>query len=162
MNRARVRFSDEISRLRAIGFSEFCCYTELLPKYSAITHLLIFVLAKLNREIIQVESPLRLTMSQPILAHRERGAYALVFGMGVKFYTLFTDGTGLISANFPSQPVQDMIRKIYKSAEPRGIEECWQAHNLEVVNFQRMGRVVDNLIRFESYISISRREDTTA
>ncbi|MCK6582116.1 MAG: hypothetical protein L6Q49_03350 [Anaerolineales bacterium] len=162
MNLARARFSDEIRQLRAVGFTDFCCYTELLQNYSAITHLPIFILAKLNREIIRVESPLRLAMSQPILAHRERGAYALVFGMGIKFYTLFTDGTGLISANFPSQPIQDMMLKIYKTAEPRSIEDCWQVHNVEVAGFQKMGREVDNLIRFESYLSISRREETTA
>jgi hypothetical protein len=162
MSRARTRFSGEISRLRALGFSEFCCYTELLPRYSAITHFPIFILAKLNREIVRMESPLRLAMSQPILAHRERGAYALVFGMGVKFYTLFTDDTCLITANFPSQPIQDMFLKIYKSAEPRSIEDCWRAHAAEAEAFQQAGKRIEEGIRFENYISISRREDATA
>lgn len=161
MNRARMRFRSEIERLRSLGFSEFCCYTELLPRFSALIHFPIYFLALYNREIIRVESPLRLAMSQPILVHRDQGAYALVFGMGVKFYTLFTDDTGLITANFPSQPIQDMRLKIYKSAEPRSIEECWQAHLGEMTGFGATGKRVDDRIRFEAYISISQREDQT-
>ncbi len=158
-DKARTRFEEEINRLRAFGFSEFGCYTELLPNYSLLTHLLIFVLAKSNREIIRVESPLRLAMSQPLLVHREQASCALVFGMGVKFYSLFTDGTGLITANFPSRPIQDMQRKLYKSAAPRSLEECWQAHQAEIVSFQQIGRQLDEEISFENYVAISKREE---
>lgn len=157
-NKARTRFADEINRLRALGFSEFGFYTELLPNYSLLTQPLIFLLAKSNREIIRVESPMRLAMSQPLLVHRERFTYALVFGMGVKYYSLFTDGTGLISANFPSHPIQDMQRKLYKSAAPRSLEECWQAHQEEINSFQRMGRQLDDGLGFEKYVTISERE----
>ena len=158
-NRARTRFADETSRLRVLGFSEFGCYTELLPNFSLLTHLLIFLLAKFNREIIRVESPLRLAMSQPLLVHHEQLTYALVFGMGVKFYSLFSDGTGLISANFPSRPIQDMQRKLYKSAAPRSLEECWQAHQREIESFQQMGRQLNDRIAFENYVAISKREE---
>lgn len=159
MNRARVRFKDEMDILRKMGFVEFCCYTEVMPRYSAFTHLTIFLLAKLNRELIRVVAPLRLAMSQPMLVHRTEKAYALVFGLGVKFYTLFTDETGLISANFPSEPIQDMFAKIYKTASPRSIEECWLAHTAETNNFRQEGKEIDERIRFENYLSISQREE---
>lgn len=159
MNRARIRFKDEMDVLRKMGFAEFCCYTEILPRYSVFSHLFIFLLAKLNRELIRVESSLRLAMSQPILVHRTEKAYALVFGMGVKFYTLFTDKTGLISANFQSEPIQDMFAKVYKNAAPCSIEECWHAHVAETNNFRQEGKEVDERIRFENYLSISRREE---
>jgi hypothetical protein len=159
MGETRKRFVDEIGQLRSFGFAEYCCYTELLPKYSAITNLLTYLLAKLNHEIIRIELPLRIAMSQPILVHREQGAYALVFGLGVKFYTLFTDGTGLITANFPSQPIQDMQLKLYKFAEARSIADGWQAHLTEIASLQKMGRQVDERIDFENYVLISRREE---
>ncbi len=159
MERARTRFADETSRLRAFGFAEFGCYTELLPNYSLLTHFLIYLLAKVNREIVRVESPLRFAMSQPLLVHRETATYALVFGMGVKFYTLFSDGTGLISVNFPSNPIQDMPRKLYKYPAPRSLEECWQAHQRDIAEFQRTGRQLDDKITFEKYATISRREE---
>lgn len=159
MNQARMRFKDQMDILRKLGFADFCCYTEILPRYSLFTHLLIFLMAKLNRELIRVESPFRLAMSQPILVHRTEKAYALVFGMGVKFYTLFTDETGLIHANFPSEPIQDMFAKVYKTATTRSIEECWHAHTAETNNFQQEGKEIDERIRFENYLSISRREE---
>jgi hypothetical protein len=158
MSWARTRFKDEMDGLRKLGFSEFCCSTELLPNYSALSHFLILLLTKLNREIVRVEAPLRIAMSQPLLAHRTQMTYALIFGMGVKFYTLFTDETGLITANFQSEPVQDMFAKIYKTAVPRSIEECWQAHMTEVKSFRQAGKEVDERIRFENYLSISQRE----
>lgn len=159
MYQARARFKNEIDVLRKMGFVEFCCYTEILPRYSVFSHLLIFLLAKLNRELIRVESPLRLAMSQPILVHRTEKAYALVFGMGVKFYTLFADETGLISSNFPSEPIQNMFTKIYKTAFSRSIEECWLSHMEETNRVRQEGREVDERIRFENYLSISRREE---
>ena len=162
MDRARMRFAEEIGRLKRLGFSEFCCYTELMSRFSALTLLPIYSLAKINREIIRVESPLRLAMSPPILVHREQGAYALVFGMGVKFYTLFTDNTGLITANFSSQPIQDMYKKVYKTAAPRSIEDCWEAHMAEAQGFQQAGKRIEEAIRFENYVNISRREDGSA
>lgn len=157
--KARARFADDMNRLRAFGFSEFGCYTELLPKYSLLTHCVVFVLAKANREIIRVESPMRLVMSQPLLIHREQSTYALVFGMGVKFYSLFTDGTGLISANFSSNPIQDMRQKLYKYPEPGSLAECWQAHQKEIASFIQRGKKLDETLEFEKYVAISRRED---
>ena len=159
MEKARVRFADEMNRLRALGFSEFGCYTELLPNFSLFTYFHIFVPAKLNREIIRVESPLRLVMSQPLMVYHELPTFALVFGMGVKFYTLFTDGTGLIGANFPSRIIQDMQRKLYKYAAPQSLEDCWKAHLCEISGFQQMGRQLGDRITFESYVAISHREE---
>lgn len=159
MEKARARFADEINRLRALGFSEMSCYTELLPKYSLLTYFLVYLLAKINRELIRVESPLRLVMSQPLLFNRAESTVALVFGMGVKFYTLFTDGTGLISTSFPSRPIQDMQLKLYKFAGPRSLGECWQAHQAEMASFIQMGRQLDEALSFEKYVAISKRED---
>lgn len=157
--KARARFGDEINHLRAFGFLELSCYTELLPKYSLLSHLYIFALAKMNRELIRVESPLRLVMSQPLLFNRVDSTYALVFGLGVKFYSIFTDGTGVISANFASRPIQDMQWKLYKFPESRSMEACWQAHQQEIAGFIQMGRQVDDAIDFEKYVSISKREE---
>ena len=157
--KVRARFAEETRRLRALGFSNFGCYTELLPNFSLITHFIVYLMTKANREIIRVESPLRLVMSQPLMIHRESSTYALIFGMGVKFYSLFMDETGLISANFPSRQIQDMQRKLYKSAVPRSVEECWQAHQKEIADFQRSGRKLDDGLSFEKYVSISKRED---
>lgn len=159
MNRARVRFKDEMDRLRRLGFIEFCCYTELMPKYTALTHLAVFLMAKINRELIGFESPLRLAMSQPLLVHRAHGTYALVFGMGVKFYTMFTDKTGLITTNFPSQPIQNMILKVYKITASGSIEDAWRAHLDETGKYLQDGKSVDEIIRFENYVSISQREE---
>lgn len=162
MNQARVRFKDEMDRLRRLGFMEFCCYTELMPKYSALTHLPILFMAKLNRELIGIEPPLRLAMSQPLLVHRAHGTYALVFGMGIKFYTMFTDETGLVTTSFPSQPIQNMILKIYKIVAPGSIEDAWRAHLDETGKYLQDGKSVDESIRFENYVSISRREEDPA
>lgn len=162
MSRARVRFKDEMDILRRLGFIEFCCYTELLPQYSAITYALVFLMAKLNRELISIESPLRLTMSQPLLIHRDHGTYALVFGKGVKFYTIFTDETGLITTNFDSQLVQNMNLKVYKNIAPGSIEESWRAHVDETNGFLQKGKSIDETIRFENYVSLSQREESAS
>ncbi|MFZ5857975.1 MAG: hypothetical protein ACOYZ6_14185 [Chloroflexota bacterium] len=157
--KVRARFTEETRHLHELGFSDFGCYTELLPNYSLITHFIIYLMANANREVIRVESPMRLVMSQPLMIQREHSTYALIFGMGVKFYSLFMDGMGVISANFPSRPIQNMQRKLYKSAMTRSMEECWQAHRAEIVNIQNSGGILDNGLSFEKYVSISKREE---
>jgi hypothetical protein len=159
---ARNRFSNEVTQLKRLGFFDLCVYTELLPKYSILTLLPIFIMAKLKREIIRVETPLRLVMAQPLLAHQDHGAYAIAFGMGIKLHTLFTDGTCVVTTNFPSQPIQNMQTKVYKSEGSMGIADCWAKHISEVDSFEKMGKQIDKNIRFTGYVFISQREEESA
>ena len=159
IEKSRARFGDEINNLRSLGFLELCHYTEMLPPFSLATFFFGFLLMIAKREIVRVESPLRIAMTQPLMAQSESGTYALVFGLGVKFYTLFTDGTGLISASFDSQPTQDMQLMLYKYAGKRSIEDCWRAHRNEIESFTQAGKEVELQIRFDNYVSLSEREN---
>ena len=60
IEKSRARFGDEINNLRSLGFLELCHYTEMLPPFSLATFFFGFLLMIAKREIVRVESPLRI------------------------------------------------------------------------------------------------------
>jgi hypothetical protein len=80
-------------------------------------------------------------------------------GLGVKFYTLFADGSGLITANFDSPNGQDLDGTFVKYATPGSIEQIWQQHSERLTELQALGRQLRVTTTFEDYVTLSRHEE---
>ncbi len=93
------RYHSDIARLARLGFEELCFYSETLPPFSCILFSPIILLMLVKKEVIKITNPLRITACYPLLVSGNRTACALVYSLGIKFYTHFTDGTALISLN---------------------------------------------------------------
>ncbi len=159
VSRVRDRYASEIALLKDMGFAELCFYTEAMFPLSLLLLFPVVLLMRAQKEVIQIQSPLRIAVCCPILVAREYATYAVMMGYGVKFYTNFTDGTGLISANFPSLDILDLKGKLYKYAAPQPIESAWRLHLDRTESLKAEGKQVRNRIGFEDFVELSARED---
>jgi len=157
--RVRERYLSEINALRRIGFEEQCFYTERLSPFSLLLLLPIFLLMRAHREVIHIQNPLRIAASYPLLIHRDSATYALSMGLGIKFYTPFIDGTGVITTNFPTQTIHDPIGQLYKSSVPQTIEWAWQSHQDQIGKLNAAGKQFAHQLNFEGYVEISKQEE---
>jgi hypothetical protein len=156
--RIAKRYETEIDILRRLQFQDFCYYNERLFPFSAVAYFIPLLLMRLYREVIQFRRPLRISTNHPLLIAPRHATYGLVMGMGVKFYTVFTDGTVLISANFHSREIHDDRRKVYKHATPGSIHTAWQSHQQLITALQGQEKTFDEPMHFDTYV----RASTTA
>jgi hypothetical protein len=155
IGRVRSRYENELSTLDRLRFDPLCVYNESLFPFSAVVWFVPLFLMLFYREVLQIRSPLRVSTNHPLLIERAHATYGLVMGLGVKFYTGFTDGTILISANFPSRQIDDRERRIYKYAASASIHVAWQAHQERIAELQDKGKVLDQTLHFGTYVRIS-------
>jgi hypothetical protein len=154
-HRVARRYEDEIGILRRLQFAELCYYNESLFPFSAVVWCVPLVIMRAYREVIQIRKLLRISTSHPLLVERAHATYALVMGMGVKFYTGFADGTTLISANFLSREIHDQDKKVFKYAAPASIHMAWQSHQLRIAELQSQGKTLQEALHFDMYVRMS-------
>jgi hypothetical protein len=160
--KVQARYSATINGLKQQGFDELCICGETMFPLSVIVLLPLALMMLGRREIVRIHRPLRITLCYQLLVSRQWATYALVFGFGVKFYTNFTDGTGLVSANFVAplmpQTVADEKGKFYRYAAARPLQSAWEFHQSLISNFTRAGKTPRDELSFENYVGLSRRE----
>src|SRR5262245_39226065 len=94
--RVRRRFRRESDALAANGFRELCFYNEQLGPWSAIAYSPVLLTMRWQREVVRVRGRLEAIATFLLMSHGDPPTIALPFGLGVKLYTRFTDGTILI------------------------------------------------------------------
>jgi hypothetical protein len=155
----RTRYAFEIESLEKLGFRELCFFAEQLPAFSAILWLPMALLMRSKGELIHVSRPLRLEGWYALLAEEGTGTFALPMALGIKFYTRFTDGGGIVSTSFPSQAVPKPETGLLKFAAPRSLEETWTFHRDSLKRLEAEGRQADLRMSLENFSEISRKED---
>lgn len=143
----RYRFQPARIELIRLGFKELCCYRETTFPFGFFLYLPV-----LSQEIAKLHGLLRVSLHVILLTAQEYAAYALVFGMGVKFYTLFLDGTGLITANFETSTIQNEVKKLYKVGRPGSISDAWDFHRTEVQRLRQSGKQTKDTLSFANYV----------
>ena len=158
----RCKYQAGIDELKRLNFEELCFYSETVPTLGMSYGLagLLGTFSALSNELAKIESTLSINLFHLVLVSREYTAYAFPFGLGVKFYTSFTDGTCVISANFESREIHDDSEKLYKSARPRLIEVAWTDHQNLVDKFRSEGKQRKHEVCFDDYLELVRREDS--
>ena len=104
-SRIRARYSGDFEALTKLGFHQLCYYIEQLRPFSAVFQLPMLLLMLAHREVLIIQSPLRISSGFLLLYHIDPPTIALPMGMGIKLYTDFADRSILISYTFPSPAV---------------------------------------------------------
>jgi hypothetical protein len=72
-------------------------------------------------------------------------------GIGVKFYSVFSDGTLLISSSYRSPLVAAPNSGIIKNAHCQSPEEAWGAHQKRAAELTAQGVAIQNFHSFGDY-----------
>jgi hypothetical protein len=162
VDKVRNKRREAIRELKGLNFEEYVFYGETVHALGfdplGITGFLGAMIA-LFKEVSKVERNLDVTIFNAVMIFREEAAYASPFGLGVKFYTSFTDGTFLISANFDTTPINDEGKKIYKVARVDSITNTWSSHTSWVERVCAQGRQKMEHLSLADFLYLSNRED---
>lgn len=161
-DRVRTRYRDSIDQLKTLGFAEMCFFRESMKALGLSNGLLgpLGALAASTKEILRIGSDLSVSTFLLLMFSREYDTYVSPFGLGVKFYTTFTDGTFLITANFDSQAISDDREKIYKFARKSSIQAAWKHHRTWVADLTATGRQRNYQLSFDDFARLSCREES--
>ena len=160
-DKVRKRYQSVIHELKSLGFEEMYFYTETMPILgvsSGFSGVVGTLIAMANEES-KMNKNLSVSLLHLVMASRDYATYVIPFGLGIKFYTSFTDGTCIISANYQSNPIKDDTQKLYKFARATSVEEIWKHHKTWVDKLVSEGKQKKDIFSFNNYISLVKRED---
>src|SRR5713101_6493820 len=164
-SRVRARYSGEIAALQALGFRHLAFKLEALGPFSAVWQLPIVLVMSRAKEVLVFPFPLRLAAAYVLLVHSRPPSIASCMGMGVKFFTNFSDHSLLISSTLQSHvTLQSLVfpepnLQIVRTPPCRTPEEAWLSHKRRTTEMEARGKTIGNTSSFADYVDISRREE---
>jgi hypothetical protein len=161
-DRVRRKHGAMINELKNLNFAEYYFFGETVgalgfSPFGCSGFVGMFV--ALFNEVTKIEHNLGITLFNIVMGSREYGTYAAPFGLGVKFYTGFTDGTCVITANFKTPAFQNEQEKLYKFAVPQSVTDAWSIHKDWVDKLTSEGKVKIEPLSFADYLKLVQRED---
>ena len=161
-DRVRRRHGAIINELKNLNFGEFYFFGETVGALGFSPLGLsgfVGMLVALFNEVTKIERNLSITLFNVVMGSREYSTYACPFGLGVKFYTGFTDGTCVITANFKTPAFQDEQKKLYKFAAAQSATAAWSIHKEWVDKLILEGKEKIEPLSFDGYLKLVQRED---
>jgi hypothetical protein len=154
----RKRFASEIAFLENEGFSSFSVHQELIYPFSLFTFFPVYLAMRAGNEIIQIESPFRITSFHIMYKSQTRATYAYIYGLGCKFYTNFTDGTWLVSNT--NQKIKNKAVIILKS-DPKlaSTQQTWKRHKEKIAELEAKGKRLNHHISFDTWANLEQQFD---
>lgn len=157
--RIRRRYQSEIDQLESLGFDYLFSDGETFSIFRLLLLFpaLVLIMMRSKREVITIKDGTKVLMGYPVYISKNKTAYGYVSGLGTKFYTVFQDGTLLVSkayidGDYISGP---MIRKYAKKAS---IGETWADHQQRIAELEAEGKRVDRQTSFQVYAGLSYKE----
>jgi len=155
--RVRRRYAADFRQLASLGFADFIYYSEIMKARPMSVAML--VLMVLRREVVFRHEGLRFGASYLLMQHDGPFAVALPMGMGVKFYTAFTDGSLLIASSFPSEAIPYDGRSVQKYTDNTSLEAAWHAHCVRVEDAVSAGKTTRRVTTFDEFVELSLQEE---
>lgn len=152
-----------INELKRLNYEEFYFFGETIQAlgFSPLGLAGFFgMLVALFKEVAKVEGNLSVSVFNLVMASRKNATYACPFGLGVKFYTGFMDGTCIVSANFDTPAIHDEKEKIYKIAMPRTVAATGMDHQRWVNKLILEGKQLNEHLSFAGYLKLAQQEDS--
>jgi Zn-dependent protease len=154
-SRVRTLHASKITSLQNLGFQHFAFCLELLPPYSAISKFPL-VLMMFRKEVLVFLKPARFGIANILLSHSSPSSITGITGLGIKFYSVFSDGTLLISSNYRSPLVPSPNSRIIKNPHCQTTEEAWLAHKQKAAELGAQGLTLRSLSSFADYVEIEK------
>jgi hypothetical protein len=156
--RIRTRYQEATAELARLGFAYLCSYGETFSVFRLLLGIPAIAILSLlpKRPVVGLWGGLRIGECCPLLIAGDRGAYADADFEGVKFYTAFTDGTFLVSANYKTLTLEGpVMTRRWRAAS---IGEAWGEHQAAVQAFEAAGRRVDRRSSFQEFADLLQRD----
>ena len=154
-SRVRTLHASKIESLQALGFQHFAFCLELLPPYSAILKFPL-VLMMFRKEVLVFPKPARFGVANILLTNSNPSSIASITALGIKFYSVFLDGTLLVSSNYRSPLVPSPHSRIIKNPDCPTTEQAWLAHTQRTAELGAQGLTLRNLSSFADYVEIEK------
>jgi len=154
-SRVRTRHASKIASLQDLGFQHFAFSIELLPPYSAISKFPL-VLMMFRKEVLVFPKPARFGVVNILLSYSSPSSIATTTGLGIKFYSVFMDGTLLISSTYRSPLVPSLGSRIVKNPHSQTAEDAWLAHRQKAAELGARGLTLRSLSSFADYVEIEK------
>jgi hypothetical protein len=82
-------------------------------------------------------------------------------GLGIKLYSSFSDGTVLVTVNFPSCNIAaGSGSSVIKEDSTMDQAGAWTRHQHRVRELESGGKILLRSVNFDQYVEMSRREET--
>jgi hypothetical protein len=154
----KKRFASEITYLETEEFSSFSLHQEIIYPFSMLTFFPIYLAMRMSNEIIQIQSPLRITSFHLMYASQKYSTYAYVYGLGCKFYTNFTDGSWLVSNTH--QKIKNKAVAILKSDPEHTLpDQIWKRHQEKISELETQGKHINPHISFDTWVKLEQQFD---
>jgi hypothetical protein len=163
--RVRTRYASDIAALETLGFRHLAFKLETRAPFSALAYLPVLPLMRRAKEVLVFPFPLRLAAANLLFSHGEPSTIASCMGLGVKFYTNFSDHSLLISSTLLSHAalqapgIRDPNSKIVRTPPCSSLEETWLSHKSQIAEMEATGKKISGTSSFAHYVEISEREE---
>jgi hypothetical protein len=156
-HRIRGRYRSESSQLSNLGFTPLFLYGEGFPlvRLFLIYPAFLFLFMWLNREAVTIEDRSKLVFGFPVFASSDGATYAHPNQLGMKFHTLFQDGTILMIKSFGGKTKYGS-RVIVHIMRNSSTKDAWAEHQKQIQLLEATGKQIDRKISFEAFSFISR------
>jgi hypothetical protein len=163
--RVRTRYASHIAALEVLGVQNVAFKLETRGPFSALAYLPVLPLVLRAKEVLVFPFPLRLAAGNVLVIHPEPSTIASCMGLGVKFYTNFSDHFLLISSTLLSHAalqapgVRNPNLQIIRTPPCRTLEEAWLSHKSQIAQMEAAGKKTSGTSSFADYVEISEREE---
>lgn len=156
-HRIQNRFCSESNQLSNLGFTPLFFYGEAFPLFRLllIYPAFVFTIMLLNREVATVQDGSKLLFGFPVFNSSSRTTYAHPSQLGMKYHTLFQDGTILMTKNFGGKKKYGPTVVVH-SMRNASISDAWSEHQKQIQALEATGRQIDRDISFQAFSNISR------
>lgn len=154
-SRVRTLHASKIGSLQSLGFQHFAFCLESLPPYSAISKFPL-VLMMFRKEVLVFPKPARFGVANILLSHPSPSSIATITALGIKFYSVFLDGTLLVSSDYRSPFVPSPDSQIIKNPDCQTTEQAWLAHKQRAAELLARGLTLRSLSLFADYVDIEK------
>jgi hypothetical protein len=160
--RIRSRYAVPIQQLEKSGY-EFAWNVREIEIPLSLSYKLLtlvgIVIGWFKGEIMAVKFPFHGITYHPILFCRRDATYAYVSGLGVKLYTLFLDGTVLLSTNFVlGENMLSPENQYFRYEQEGAIVDCVKAHRKRIRDMEADGLQLPAECSFGDFVRLTQRE----
>lgn len=155
-HRIQRRYQSESNQLSNLGFTPLFFFGEAVPllRLLLIYPALLFLIMWLNREVGTIQNRSRVLFGFPVFNSSDRTTYAHPSQLGVKFHTLFQDGTILLTKSFGGKTNYGPTVVLHRVTSG-DIGDAWTKHQRQIQLLEGTGKQVDPKISFEAFAGIS-------
>jgi hypothetical protein len=150
------RYRSETAQLTSLGFSPVFFYGEAFPliRLFLIYPAFISLIMWLNREVVSIEGGSRLIFGFPVFISNDRSTYSHPLQLGMKFHSVFQDGTILMTKNFVGKTTYG-TRVVAHFLKNASISDTWAEHQKQIHALETEGKQIDRKISFQTFSEIS-------